>query len=103
MNFPFHLSAGGSQISMLIRESDVGLSTSCTRQCAGISAGACCGLAPPRPPARAGAGPSGTICALVMVALSSLILARLSHVVVDAAALRSMRAKLAIMAILLRT
>src|SRR5262245_10891958 len=110
MNFPFHLSAGGSQISMLISESEVGLSTSFTEQCAGIIGGGGAGVAGalaapaagPRPPPRAGAGPSGTIWALDIVALSSFRLARLSHVVVDAAALSSMRATLAIMAILLR-
>ena len=84
---------------MLIRESDEGFSTSCTRQRAGIIGGAGGGVAfgalavpPPRPPPRAGAGPSGTIWALVMVALSSLRLARLSHGVAAAAALRSMKA-----------
>src|SRR4029453_4170144 len=85
-NLPSQRSADGSHISMLISESDDGLRTSCTRQCAGIIAGGCCGgagaaAAPlaacppaavparPPPPALAGAGPSGIICALVIVAL----------------------------------
>jgi len=38
MNLPFHLSAGGSQSSMLISESDEGLRTSWTRQRAGMMA-----------------------------------------------------------------
>src|SRR5688572_2922907 len=118
MNLPFHASAGGSHNSMLISESDEGVSTSCTRQCAGIRAAAGGGAgagagalaaprappvaAGPRPPPRAGAGPSGTICALEIVALSSLRLTRLSHGVVAAAALRNIRAMLAIISILLR-
>src|SRR5688572_25547 len=60
---------------------------------------AACGpaaAARPRPPPRAGAGPSGTIRALVMVALSSLTLVRLSHGVDAAAAPRSTRAMLLI-------
>ena len=39
-NFPFHLSAGGSQSSMLIRESDEGFRTATTLQCAGAIIGA---------------------------------------------------------------
>src|SRR6478736_4283914 len=51
MNLPFHLSTGGSHISILISESDEGLRSSCTRQCAGMMAGAGGG-----PPARAACG-----------------------------------------------
>src|SRR4051812_24681239 len=73
-NFLFHLSAGGSQSSMLMRESGDGLRTATTRQCAGAMIGAG-GVAP-----RAAAGaagdpgaatgwktPSGTNSAFVMV------------------------------------
>jgi hypothetical protein len=49
MNLPFHASVGGSHISMLIKESDDGLSTTWTRQCAGMVAageGGVAGAAP---------------------------------------------------------
>src|SRR5215470_18120992 len=106
MNLPFHLSIGGSHISISMCESDDGVSTSCRRQCSGIMSGgvlppAVVGAPPcrgactlvagaaagaPRPRPRAGAGPSGTICALVTDALSNLRLARLSQGVADAVA-----------------
>src|ERR1700704_3670246 len=59
---------------------------------------ACAPAAAPRPraPPGAGAGPSGTIRALVMVALSNLTLVRFSHGVAAAAAPRSTRAMLLI-------
>jgi hypothetical protein len=68
---------------MLIKESDVGFSVNCTRQCAGMFAGGAlfAGGAPP----RAGGGPSGTITALVIVASASLRLARFSQGVAAAA------------------
>ena len=55
MNLPFHASAGGSHSSMLISESDVGLRTICTRQCAG-SVGAGAGAAAARAPGTAPRG-----------------------------------------------
>src|SRR3954467_8185744 len=54
LNLPFHLSPGGSHISILIIESDDGLRSSWTRQCAGMMAGAGGG-----PPARGGFGGGG--------------------------------------------
>src|SRR5215831_6389004 len=110
MNLPFQFAAG-SHISMLISESEVGFKTTCTLQCSGIF-GCGAGAAPRAPPAppprappppRAGAGPSGTTTALVMVALSNLRLVRSWHG--DGAAVvaapRSIKAMLAIMSCLL--
>src|SRR4051794_26830542 len=62
----------------------------------GAACGAPAGAPRPRAPPRAGAGPSGTIRALVMVALSNLTLVRFSHGVAAAAAPRSTRAMLLI-------
>src|SRR5262245_57506525 len=92
MNFPFQFSVG-SQSSILIRESEVGLRIIWTLQWAGILAG---GALLPRAPARTGAGPSGTTSALVIVVSASWRLARFSHGVAPAAAPRSIRAMLAI-------
>src|SRR5215510_10526382 len=80
MNLPFQFWMG-SQSSMLIKESDVGVSVTCTRQCAGMFAGggpAGAGV-PPRPVGRAGGGPSGAATALVTLASANVRLARLSH------------------------
>src|SRR5438477_12534950 len=116
MNFPFQFCVG-SHISMLIRESEVGLRTKTTLQCAGIFAGGAAGAPPPprapppRPPAppppRAppplgGGGPSGTTAALVIVAFVSAMVVRLSHGAGAAAAPRSKRAMLPIMMDLLK-
>src|SRR5690348_12272150 len=80
-NLPFHLSAGGSQSSILISESDDGFRTATTLQCAGAMMGAG-GWAPGRgaggggEPAGGGGGggvctPSCTNSAVVIVALGS--------------------------------
>src|SRR5690349_1995028 len=55
-------------------ESLLGVPTPTTRQCAGIVTGL-----PPRAPPRAGAGPSGTKVASVIVAFLSFRPLRLSH------------------------
>src|SRR5688572_13562730 len=72
-NFPFHFSTGGSQSSILIRESGDGFRTATTRQCAGAMIGAG-GVAGATGAGAAGAGagtglnsPSGTNSAMVIV------------------------------------
>src|SRR5262245_51464636 len=96
MNLPFQFWIG-SQSSMLISESDDGLSTICTRQWAGMLAGdALPGVARPAAPRapgapgpRAGGGPSGTIAAVTMAASANLRVARLSQGVAAVARTRS--------------
>src|SRR5262249_55885034 len=88
-NFPFHLSTGGSQSSMLISESFDGFNTATTRQCAGATMGSG-GLAAGSAGAGAGAGvvtgaftgsktPSATSSALVIVALENWTFFNPSH------------------------
>src|SRR5262245_38501563 len=110
MNLPFQFFVG-SHISILMSESEVGLRTSMTRQCSGILAGGAGGAAgvplpprpppaprppPPRPPALAGGGPSGTIAALVIVALDNVNWVRFSHGVAVDATPRTTKARPAI-------
>src|SRR4051812_25491680 len=80
-NLPFQFAAG-SQTSILMSDSLVGLSVAATRQKAGRSPN----WAPPaRPPPPAGANaPAATGSAAVIVALGSASVARLSHDAADA-------------------
>ena len=91
MNLPFQFAAG-IHSSALMCESEVGFSTSRTRQCAG-SAGAAAGAAPPRPAAGAGGvapgatnGPAGAELAL-MATCDVDIASSISHGVAAAAAM----------------
>src|SRR2546425_7288041 len=80
-NLPFHAWAG-SQTSILMSESDEGVSVAATRQKAGTWLKP--GPPPARPPPDGGVNPpAGTFCAAVMVGWGSFSDDRLSH---DAAA-----------------
>src|SRR5580698_11192176 len=73
-NLPFHLSGGGSQSSILISESSVGLRSICTRQCAdSIGGGGAPGVVDASP------GPAATRRASVTTAWSRCNAERLSH------------------------
>src|SRR5688500_5275777 len=78
-NLPFQPDAG-SQTSILMSDSGVGVSVAATRQNAGRSLNC---AAPPRPPGAVNA-PAATDCADVMVAPDSFIDDRLSQVAANA-------------------
>ncbi len=73
MNLPFQPAAAGSHISILMSESGDGFRSSSTLQCAGSIGATLPGKG------DLGAGPSGTSCAAVTTAPSSLAAVRRSH------------------------
>src|SRR5688572_15536919 len=89
-NLPFQPEAG-SQSSILMSDSLLGVSVAATRQNAGRSANALPPPRPPRPPAGGVKAPAATDCAAVTVAPVSLRAARLSHVAAEAGAASTIR------------